>query len=198
MAITIREATHNAIEAFRTFTRWVTDTTAGYINSTFIVNGVETTYSIPNNKKILEENEEWKNNFLSSGAVITGTSVGDIGSVYKYFTMDNNNNNLHFVTNIFHTSHTQFVFHFRGMFLNQPLAVNFTVMGYMYADNGLVHVNFSDDTDNLFSVYVNSEGYVTIKYTGNHYYASLRIENIVVGTSPARAITEVRIQEEDI
>lgn len=116
-----------------------------------------------------------KDFMIGNGGV--GTQVQNIFTYFKS-TNEQLDYPIHIVTNLKDVFKT-FCFKFVGHALNASLALDCTLVGYYYGANGLRLV---DSTQECFTAYINSEGYLTIKLTlPNNYYTSLVMSSVNVG-----------------
>lgn len=136
-----------------------------------------------------------KDFIIGNGGV--GTQVQNIFTYFKS-TNEQLDYPIHIVTNLKDVFKT-FCFKFVGHALNASLALDCTLVGYYYGANGLRLV---DSTQEYFTAYINSEGYLTIKLTlPNNYYTSFCMSSVNVGNGgliTSQNITKSVLSLEDL
>jgi len=167
------------------------DVSITYINA----DSTEIVYTFSNISKMNDTFTSW----LTNGVPLLRIGSGSIGTrtlnIKEFFYGAGGVGNIHIVTDIHNTQYASFCFKIIGQLLIHPLAIDTTIVGYIVPTSGLLYL---DSTQLEVTAYVNSNGYVTLKITGNPSYASFTVDNIRVGNGGHCTITEILVSETDI
>lgn len=168
------------------------DVSITYINN----DGSESIKTFPNVAKMQSQVNDWLSNNIPR------ITIGDnrVGTrklnIFQYFEGGLvTKGNTHLVTDIKKEEYRTFCFHIQGQMLNEPLALNCMIAGYMYGTNGLSSIN---STQPQVSAYINKSGFVTLKITSNPYYGSFTVDSIIVGNGGHCNISKVQVSELDL
>lgn len=169
------------------------DVSITYINA----DGSESVKTFPNIAKMNEEFKSYLTNNIIPSLRIGNGGVGTRRlNVYSYAELGiKRTGGTYIVTDIHKEENRTFCFHIQGQMLHASLALNCMIVGYMYSENGLVHVN---STQSQVTAYINKDGFVTLKINCEPYWGSFTIDNIRVGNGGFCTVTKVLVSETDI